>query len=108
MYEMASNPSASLTITGNTAYCVSYTGGLSDVKSITVTQTLEKHWGLWIWNEVDGAKWTKTVDGHSITLSSSIDDLEKGTYRVKSVFILTDKNGKKETISIYSNERKVP
>lgn len=33
--------------------------------------------------------------------------LDSGTYRLKSVFTLTDRNGKNETITIYSHEQKI-
>ncbi len=105
-YEIAGNPSSNLEIIGNTAYCTSKTDS-SGAVSITVTQTLQKYWGLWIWNDVEGAEWTKTVNRSSITLSNSIGNLGNGTYRIKSVFILTDKNGKSETITINSNEQKI-
>jgi len=40
-------------------------------------------------------------------LSNSKSGLESGKYRLKSVFTLTDKNGKSETITIYSDEKSV-
>ena len=105
-YEIANDPISDLSICDKTAYCTSSTSGINAV-SITVTQTLQKYWGLWIWNGVDGAEWTRTVNYNSINLSNSKSNLESGTYRVKSVFTLTDKNGKSETITVYSNEMKV-
>ncbi len=105
-YEIAGDPSSDLAIIGSTAYCTSKTDS-SGAVSITVTQTLQKYWGLWIWNDVEGAEWTRTVDRNSIYLTSSKSGLDSGTYRVKSVFTLTDKNGKSEKITIYSNEQKV-
>lgn len=105
-YEIACNPISSLDVTDNTAYCTSIVDGTGAV-SISVTQTLQKHWGLWIWNDVEGAEWTRNVDRNSIRLSSTKQDLDKGTYRVKSVFTLTDQNGKSETITVYSNECKI-
>lgn len=106
-YETADNPISDLNIVGTTAYCTSQTDSLNAV-SIKVTQTLQKHWGLWIWNDVKGASWSKQVDDSSIFLSNSKSGLENGTYRVKSVFTLTGKNGKKETITVYSSESNVP
>ena len=50
LYETASD-----TISGKTAKCESKLRDHSDVKSCKVVQTLEKKWGPWIWNEVDGA-----------------------------------------------------
>lgn len=106
-YEIADDPSSNLSIVNRTAYCVSTTSGNNAV-SITVTQTLQKHWGLWIWENVNGAEWTGTSEYNSICLSNSKENLTSGTYRVKSVFTLTNKNGKSETITIYSNEQNVP
>ncbi len=105
-YEIATAPRSNLSISDNTAYCTSSTVGKNAV-SITVTQTLQKYWGLWIWNDVEDAEWSDQVDYNSIYLSNSKSGLDSGTYRVKSVFTLTDKNGESETITIYSNEQKV-
>ncbi len=68
---------------------------------------MQKHWSLWIWNDVEGATWTKTVNDNSIFFSNTKSGLDSGTYRVKSVFTFTDKNGKSEKIKIYSDEQKV-
>ncbi|MBP1563354.1 MAG: hypothetical protein J6C38_06520 [Oscillospiraceae bacterium] len=90
-------------IIGTTAYCTSSTTGVDTVK-ITVEQTLEKYSGwFWIWNNVDGASWTKTVNYNSISMSNSKSSLTSGTYRLKSVFTLTSSSGKTETITIYSD-----
>lgn len=105
-YEIAESPISTLSIISRTAYCDSSTTGTNAI-SISVTQTLQKHWGLWIWTDVKGASWSKTVDDGSICLSNSKSGLESGTYRVKSVFTLTDKNGKRETITVYSSEQAV-
>lgn len=107
IYEIANSPDSMLTIENETAYCVSSTTG-ANTASITVTQTLQKYWGLWIWNDVKGASWSKQVNDGSIRLSNSKSGLDSGTYRVKSVFTLTDRNGKSETITVYSDERVVP
>lgn len=105
-YEFASSLSSSLEISSKTAYCTSCAVG-NGVVSITATQTLQKHTLLW-WGAVDGAEWTETVSDNSLYVSNSIGGLDKGTYRLKSVFTLTDQNGKSETITKYSNEQKVP
>ncbi len=105
-YEIALNPISDLQITDNTAYCTSRTDG-SEAVCITITQTLQKYWGLWIWNDVEGAEWSKQVDYSSIYLFNSKSGLDSGKYRVKSVFTLTGKNGKSEKITIYSDERVV-
>lgn len=103
-YEIAKNVSSELDISGTTAYCTSTVRG-DNTASITVTQTLQKFWGLWIWNDVSGAEWTKTISYSSTTLSSTKSGLDSGTYRVKSVFELTDASGKTETITVYSEEK---
>lgn len=105
-YEIADSPYAALTIENKTAYCTSSTTGFN-AASISVTQTLEKYWGLWIWNDVKDASWSDHVNAGSIYLSTSKSGLDSGTYRVKSVFTLTDKNGKSETFTIYSDEQKI-
>lgn len=105
-YEIAQSPSVTLTIENKTAYCTSLTTGFN-AASISVTQTLQKYWGLWIWNDVKDASWSDHVNAGSIYLSTSKSGLDSGTYRVKSVFTLTDKDGKSETITIYSTEKKI-
>ncbi|MBD5130047.1 MAG: hypothetical protein HDT43_08995 [Ruminococcaceae bacterium] len=106
-YEIALNPASSLSIVGNTANCSSSVSGANNTISITITQTLQKHWGLWVWNDVENAGWTITENRHSAQMSNAISGLAGGTYRVKSVFTLTDANGKSETITVYSSEKKV-
>lgn len=105
-YEIANNCIADLDIVDGTAHCKSIAKGTGAV-SITVTQTLEKYWGLWIWEDVDGATWTETVNISSACLYNTKSDLKSGKYRVKSTFVLTDENGKSETITIYSSEERV-
>ena len=105
-YEIAENPISTLSIIDSTANCTSKTE--SEAVSITVEQTLEKYSGwFWIWNNVDGASWTKTVNLNSISMSNSKSGLSSGTYRLKSVFTLTSSSGKTETITIYSAEKSI-
>lgn len=105
-YEIAMDVASALSITNGTATCVSYANGISTVR-ISVEQYLQKHWALWIWNTYDGAEWRKTEDLCSINLANTKSGLEKGTYRLKSIFTFTDINGKTEKITVYSSERKV-
>lgn len=106
MYEIANSCRADLEIVQGTAHCTSVAKS-TDAVSITVTQTLQKHWGLWIWEDVDGATWTETANISSVCLYNTKSGLKSGKYRVKSTFELTDDNGKSETITIYSNEQKI-
>ena len=104
-YEIGHDPTSVLTIYGTTATCLSKINGQS-VK-ITAEQTLEKYWGLWIWTSVDGANWTKTVNSSTLTMSNTKSGLASGTYRLKTVFTLTDSSGKSETITVYSSEKAI-
>lgn len=104
-YETASAATSTLTISGTTAKCESKSIGHSDVKSCTVEQTLEKYWGLWIWNEVEGASWSDTISSVSGIVTNSKSGLESGTYRLKSVFTVTTSSGETETITVYSDEK---
>ena len=104
-YETAFDAVSTLTLSGKTVKCESKLIGHSDVKSCKVVQTLEKKWGLWIWNEVDGASWSHIISGSSGKVTNSKSGLESGTYRLKSVFTLTTLNGETETITVYSDEK---
>jgi hypothetical protein len=106
-YEYAMSTKSYLTITSSTAECKSVCDGMAGVTQITVEHTLEKHWGLWIWNEVDGASWTKTVYSDTIRLSNTKSGLDSGTYRLKSVFTLKSSSGDTEKITVYSDEKTV-
>ncbi len=106
LYELAERPSSSLGIIGRTAYCTSSEDG-SGAVSITVEQTLQKQGFLWSWSGVKDASWTKTVNSSVISFSNTKSDLESGKYRLKSVFKLTDKNGKTEKFTVYSGEKTV-
>ena len=105
-YEYADNPTSILTTSGQTAYCTSKTDG--NAVSITVEQTLEKYSGwFWIWNDVEGASWTKTENSGAIAMTNTKSGLPSGKYRLKSVFTLTSSSGKTETITIYSDEKNI-
>lgn len=96
-----------LTISGTTATCRSiYTANGDDVTKVVMTQSLEKQGFFWTWSKVAG-EWTKTSDGSSTALTNTVSGLDKGTYRVKTVFTVTDRNGKEETIPLYSTTEKV-
>ena len=106
-YEYADNPTNELKISSQTAYCTSKTE--SNAVSITIEQTLEKHSGwFWIWDDIDDASWSKTVNRSTISFSNTKSGLDSGTYRLKSVFTLTALSGKTETVTIYSAEKTVP
>jgi hypothetical protein len=106
-YKYADGAESLLYISANSAECTSSCTGSSDVVKITVKHTLQKYQGLWIWSDVNNASWTTTESGSSICLISKKSGLSDGTYRVKSVFTLTNSSGKTETITVYSAEKTV-
>lgn len=106
-YEKANNAWSEVSLSATNAICKSYVSGSSDVVKITAEQYLQKQGFLWIWTTYDGAEWTKTVNYNSLTMSNTKSGLSSGTYRLKSVFTLTSSSGKTETITVYSDEKKV-
>lgn len=107
LYDKASEAKSTLSISGTTATCKSTVDGKSDVKKIVAVQTLEKQRSLWSWDKYRDAEWTKTVNSSSLTMSNKYYNLESGTYSVKTVFTLTDSQGKSETITVYSDDIQV-
>lgn len=106
-YEMASRVTGTLSVNGTTATCYSLAYGKSGVTKIKVEQTLEKQGLFWIWDEVDGASWTKTVSSSTATVTNKKTGLDSGTYRLKTVFKLTASDGTTETITVYSEESNI-
>lgn len=105
-YQLASDATSTLTISGTTAKCESKLIGYSGVTSCKVEQTLEKYSGwFWIWNSV--TSWNNTISSSYGKVTNSKSGLGSGTYRVKSVFTLTTSDGKTETITVYSDEKKI-
>ncbi len=97
-----------LSISSKTAVCKSSCRrGAEPIKSITAVQTLEKNNGNGRYSSVKNAKWSKTVNTDFLSLRNSIDQLSVGTYRLKTVFTVYYKDGKSETITVYSTEKTV-
>lgn len=90
-YEYSDDAQSMLSISSNTASCTSSCTGAKDVIQITVEQTLQKHAGMWAWNNVNGAIWSTTEKGSYISVDRIKRGLSGGTYRLKSVFTLTTK-----------------
>ena len=94
--DLSGTKNCTLTVKGTTAHChSSLTDSSGTIKSVKVEQSLEKFAFLWFWNTEGVAQF----DNYKVVSS--------GTYRVKSVFTVTTKDGKSETITMYSNEVKV-
>lgn len=104
LYEIAADAKSELRIIGSSAECNSVAKTQNAVK-ITAVQTLERQGFLWIWSTY-GDPWTETVYTNSITMSNT-KSVSGGKYRLKTVFTLTDSQGKTETITVYSSEKSV-
>lgn len=100
-YVIANNPVSRVTISGTTATCYSSTRGNATTISITQTLQVKK---TTVWSNVKDATWTKTVNANSITMRNFKYNLDSGTYRLKSEYTLTAKDGTTETITVYSLE----
>ena len=95
--DLSGTKNCTLTVKGTTAHChSSLTDSSGTIKSVKVEQSLEKFAFLWFWNTYSGVA---QFDNYKVVSS--------GTYRVKSVFTVTTKDGRSETITMYSNEVKV-
>lgn len=77
----------------------------TSIKSVRIDQTLEKHSFLWFWDSL--GKWNLTTYDNTAVCSNAKRGLTSGTYRVKSDFTVTYYNGHKETVTVYSNEKKI-
>ena len=107
-YEYADTAKSLLSISANSAECTSTCiSSSSNVVKVSVEQTLQVYWGLWVWNDVNGAKWSATNNDNYISTVHTKSGLSSGTYRVKSVFTLTSSSGETETITIYSEEKTI-
>ncbi len=106
-YEKARDAKSELYISDTTATCESRVKGDLDVVEITAVQYLEKQGFLWIWDTYDDTTWTKTVYSNTLSMSNTKTGFSGGKYRLKTVFTLTDKYGKSETITVCSDEKKV-
>ncbi|MBR1433047.1 MAG: hypothetical protein IJ784_01275 [Ruminiclostridium sp.] len=98
---------SSLMLKSNEAVCKSTCSRSSEEStSITAVQTLEKKTS-WYYQSVSGATWSTTVNTQSLSMRNSKTGLSSGTYRLKTVFTVKYKNGKSETVTVYSAERTV-
>ncbi|MBP3856088.1 MAG: hypothetical protein IK990_10820 [Ruminiclostridium sp.] len=76
----------------------------SNIYKIKVVQTLEKHWAFGVFFAVNNASWERTFYTDSLSMTNYKYNLEGGTYRVKTTFIVTLYNGQTESIDVYSSE----
>lgn len=104
-YDVASaRKICTLQVQSNDATCYSsYIDTSGDTVTITITQSLEKKGLLWIWNTADGT-WVKEVNSNSASFTNLVENLDSGTYRVKTIFAIETKTGATEEITMYSSE----
>ena len=81
-YAYTSSVSTDLYISGGKATCNSKVNGKATATQIEATQYLEKK-VLWWWEEVD--HWSDTSYTKTLYMSNSKDNLDSGTYRVRTV-----------------------
>lgn len=106
-YEKTVDANSQLFINGTSASCQSSARGYSNVVKVSAEQILQKQGFLWTWSTYDGAEWTKTNYTNILAMSNTKTGLSSGKYRLKTVFTLTDKNGKTETVTVYSDTKSV-
>lgn len=91
-----------LTISSGSTTCTSsYVDTSGNTTKILIEQTLQKQGALWLWFDEAGP-WHTTIDGGSGSLINHTLNPEPGTYRIKAVFTVTDKDGKTESVTMYS------
>lgn len=99
---------SSLIISGKKATCMSgYRSIDDDCSSITAVQTLEKHSWFVFWNTVGDKNETTVTNRNSLSFTNYKYALDSGTYRVKTVFTVVLKGGQSQTVTVYSDEKKV-
>lgn len=95
-------------ISGNTAECTStFSDSDINIQSVKAVQTLEKHWAFGVFFAVDGANWENTVYTDNLSMTNYKNNLDSGTYRLKTVFTVTLIGGQTETIDVYSSEKTI-
>lgn len=99
---------SSLSISGKKATCVSIYRSLDDdCSSITAVQTLEKYSWFVFWDTVGNECKTTVTNKSNLSFTNYKDNLDSGTYRVKTVFTVVLKDGQSDTVTVYSSEEKV-
>ncbi len=92
----------------NKATCNSIFSDINNnISKIKVVQTLEKHWAFGVFFAVNNASWERTFYTDSLSMTNYKYSLESGTYRLKTIFTVTMKNGQTETITVYSSETSI-
>ena len=101
-YAYAASVSSRLSISGQTATCISTAVGNSTVTKITAVQYLEKKSGS-KWYSVTDEPWSASANNYTLTVSNSKSSLSSGTYRLRTVFTVYS-GSDSETIEKISKE----
>lgn len=109
MYDYTSIASSSIGISNGYATAgVQCTGYQGTTKKITAETCIQKKFGL-IWIKVDiGTSddcWYDSTTNYYLKTSHSVKLSSSGTYRAKTVYVVTGNDGKSETITVHSSER---
>lgn len=82
-YAYTNSVKSNLSISNGKATCTSTVTGKSTATKVEATQYLEKRTLFGGWKEID--RWDKTVSSDYLYMSNSKDNLDDGTYRVRTV-----------------------
>ncbi len=105
-YDLAGIKRSLISYSGGRAHCVSsITDADNVIKHVKIDQSLEKFAFLWFWTVEDGPRSYNSGSGNATF--QNYKSVSTGTYRVKSVFTVTLKDGRSETVTVYSSELKV-
>ena len=100
------NCTSRLSISGNTASCMSVVDGFSGkTTKIVITQTLQKKNSSGSWTNSQTAN-SNAINSYKGSFSKSYSRLAKGTYRVKTTATVYSGN-KSETVTSYSSTQTV-
>ena len=100
-----SDKRSTLRVSGRDVTCESiYYSDKNDVNTIYAKQTLEKMISFNRFSSVTGASFSTTVSGRRMDYSNNVSGLSQGKYRLKTVFTVKYKNGRSETVTVYSTE----
>lgn len=82
-YAYTNSVKSNLSISNGKATCTSTVTGKSTATKVEATQYLEKRTLFGGWKEID--HWDKTVNSDYLYMCNSKDNLDDGTYRVRTV-----------------------
>lgn len=104
LYASSDRINSYLSFQSKTAACKSTIILSEGERWISIAQTLQKEVSSGSWQSVTGASWSITASSKSsyYTFSNSKTVAANGKYRVKSVIVIENSDGKRETVTVYS------